>query len=81
MPIASIIAIYFIVWWLCLFVVLPIGVRSQLEDGNVIPGTEPGAPTAARLLPKIGITSILAVVVTLALFWALTNPWLQAYWR
>ena len=38
------IAVYFIIWWLTLFVVLPWGVRSQHESGAISPGTEPGAP-------------------------------------
>ena len=32
--ISSAIAIYFVLWWIVLFVVLPFGVRSQSEDGD-----------------------------------------------
>ncbi|MHA1559462.1 MAG: DUF1467 family protein, partial [Alphaproteobacteria bacterium] len=27
-------AIYFVLWWICLFVVLPFGVRTQDEEHN-----------------------------------------------
>ena len=37
-------AIYFVLWWVVLFVTLPFGVRSQHEDGEGAPGTDPGAP-------------------------------------
>ena len=37
-------AIYFVIWWIVLFAVLPWGVRSQHESGDSAPGTDPGAP-------------------------------------
>jgi len=39
MSVSFAIAIYFIIWWTVLFAVLPIGVRTQAEDGAVVPGT------------------------------------------
>ena len=56
-------AIYFIIWWLTLFVVLPLGVRSQAEDGHVEPGTDPGAPAKPNLGRKLILNTILAGVV------------------
>ena len=37
-------AIYFVIWWIALFLTLPFGVRSQHEDGEGSPGSDPGAP-------------------------------------
>ena len=34
-------AIYFVLWWIVLFLTLPFGVRSQHEDGEGAPGTDP----------------------------------------
>ena len=42
---ATAFAIYFVLWWLVLFLTLPFGVRSQHEDGEGAPGTDPGAPS------------------------------------
>ena len=42
MAISTAIAIYFLIWWIVLFAVLPWGVRAQGEEGA--PGTDPGAP-------------------------------------
>ena len=50
---ATVIAIYFIIWWVVLFAVLPWGVRSQEESGEVAPGTDPGAPAAHRVWSKL----------------------------
>ncbi|HEV7718530.1 MAG TPA: DUF1467 family protein [Arsenicitalea sp.] len=79
MTIISWVACYFVVWWVCLFAVLPIGAHSQSDAGEVIRGTDPGAPVLFRVLPKVVGTSVLAAVVLVLLMWALTNPTLQQY--
>jgi predicted secreted protein len=80
MPWISMVAIYLVVWALCLFVVLPFGVRSQQEAGEVVRGSERGAPAMPMLWWKVLATTILAAVVTAVLFWLLNNPVLQEYW-
>lgn len=80
MQIASIFAIYFIVWWLCLFVVLPFRVRNQVDEGEWVEGTERGAPAIARLWPKLLVTTVLAAIVTALLLWGLSSDWLREYW-
>jgi predicted secreted protein len=57
------IAIYFIIWWTVLFVVLPWGVRSQQESGAVEPGTDPGAPAIPKLRRKLVWTTVTASLV------------------
>ena len=57
------IAIVFVIWWLCLFLVLPFGVRSQHEAGEVAPGTEAGAPHRPHLLRRAAATTLLAAIV------------------
>ncbi|MDC9824616.1 DUF1467 family protein [Devosia sp. ZB163] len=82
MQVGTYIAIYFIVWWLCLFVVLPFKVRNQIDEGKWQEGTERGAPAGVfRFWPKLLITTVLAAVVTALLLWLLSNPALQEYWR
>jgi predicted secreted protein len=36
MNLASAIAIYFIIWWLVLFLVLPFGIRNAHETGEAV---------------------------------------------
>jgi len=57
------IAVFFVIWWLCLFVVLPFGVKSQHETDEVIPGTEAGAPHRPHLLKRALATTILAGIL------------------
>ena len=63
MSLFSAVAIYFVIWWLCLFVVLPFGVRSQHEANAVSPGTEPGAPVAPLLLRRVVATTFLSALI------------------
>ena len=60
MSAATLVAIYFIIWWVVLFAVLPWGVRSQEESGEVTPGTDPGAPAIHRVWRKLVWTTALA---------------------
>ena len=48
MPLLSAFAVYFIVWWTVLFIVLPIGLRTQAEEGEVALGTVASAPSRFR---------------------------------
>jgi len=73
-------AVYFILWWLCLFAVLPFGAHNQSDAGSVTAGTEPGAPLVLRLWPKLLLNSLLAGGMLLLIMWALSNADLQRYW-
>ena len=66
-PVALAAAVFLTIWFVVLFAILPIGVRSQSETGTVSPGTDPGAPVAPRLLMKAGITTLVSMVVFVVL--------------
>jgi predicted secreted protein len=68
MAFASIIAVYFVVWWIVLFAVLPWGVRTQEEEGEVVLGTERSAPAELHLVRKAIATSIVAAIVTFGIW-------------
>jgi predicted secreted protein len=63
MNLVGALALYFVIWWITLFAVLPFGIRSQHETGDVTAGTEPGAPVLPGLLKKAAITSVIAAVI------------------
>jgi len=64
------IAIYFILWWLALFVVLPIGVRvpDEVESGHAT-----SAPARARLWLKAGIATVLAGLLWIVAYLIITS--------
>ena len=63
MSIALGIALYFVIWWMTLFAVLPFGVRTQGESGHVVPGTPEGAPASPRFLRIVLINTAAATIV------------------
>ena len=63
-------AIYFIMWWLVFFAVLPFGIRSQDEHGDIVPGTDPGAPAVHGLKIKAVWTTVVATIVFAVFYWA-----------
>lgn len=56
-------AVFFIIWWTVLFAVLPFGVRSQVEEGAVVQGSERGAPTRPHLAQKALWTTAVSLVI------------------
>ncbi|MCK0195638.1 DUF1467 family protein [Ancylobacter sp. 6x-1] len=71
------VAIYFIIWWTVIFAVLPFGVRSQREEGDVLEGSEPGAPVRPMLLRKAIAITIVSAVIVCALAYAIEGGWLR----
>lgn len=64
------IAIYLIVWWLVFFTMLPIGVRSQAEEGGIEgQGRDPGAPVRPMLWRKVAAATVLGAVIWGAVYW------------
>lgn len=70
------IAIYFLIWWIVLFAVLPFGVKSQHEAGQVEDGTDPGAPLAPQLLKKALITTLVSGILFGIGYYAHARGWL-----
>jgi predicted secreted protein len=70
MPWTTIAAVYFIIWWVTLFAVLPWGIRSQHDDEERAPGTDPGAPVVANLGRKLLWTTLVATVIFALFYWA-----------
>ncbi len=63
MSLLTIAAIYFIIWWTVLFIVLPLGHRSQQDEGEVPVGTVESAPGRFRFWRVVLLTTILAALI------------------
>jgi predicted secreted protein len=63
MSITSAIVLFAVIWFMVLFIVLPIGLRTQGEAGNVAPGTPSSAPSETMLKRKMQITTAVTVVL------------------
>jgi predicted secreted protein len=64
MSVITVLAIYFMVWWVVLFAILPWGTTSAHESGaEVAPGHAGSAPLRPMLRRKLLVTSAIAAVI------------------
>ncbi|MEZ5764824.1 MAG: DUF1467 family protein [Xanthobacteraceae bacterium] len=77
MTISAGLAIYFVLWWVVLFAVLPFGIRSQHEDGEGAAGTDPGAPVVHGMGRKLIWTTLISLAIFGAAFAAYRAGWLE----
>jgi predicted secreted protein len=64
MSLAFALAIYFVIWWIVLFAMLPFGVRTAEEAGEeASPGFAESAPQRPRMLPKVIATTLVSAVI------------------
>lgn len=63
MTITAALVLFAVLWFLTLFVALPIGLRTQGEDGNVVPGTPDSAPSDPMIRKKIKWVTLIATVL------------------
>jgi predicted secreted protein len=59
------IMVYLVIWWIALFMVLPLGVRRVENPGR---GQETGAPERPEMLRKAIITTIVSAVLWIAFY-------------
>lgn len=62
------VVIYFVVWWISLFFVLPFWVKPQIEENNVIPGTATSAPVTPMMLKKFLVTTLLSATIFITFY-------------
>jgi predicted secreted protein len=68
-------AIYFVMWWVVLFAILPWGVRSQHEGAaeDMVPGSDPGAPALPYLARKLLATTAVTAILFGIFYWVYVN--------
>lgn len=67
MALTSMFVVFAVVWFLTLFVVLPLGNRSQGDVGEVEPGTPASAPAEFVMRRKFAITTVAAICIAVPL--------------
>lgn len=69
-------AIYLIFWWLTLFMVLPFGIR-RVDDNDLLPGEDPGAPSKPRLMLKFAVTTGISLVLFAIFYVVYESGWVS----
>lgn len=68
----SFFAEYFICWWITLFIMLPIGLRTQADENDVVMGTVKSAPARFRFW-RLFLMTTAASAVLYAAWYVLTT--------
>ncbi|NDV02193.1 DUF1467 family protein [Pseudoroseicyclus tamaricis] len=75
MSITSVIVLYAITWFMVFFVVLPLNLTTQGEEGQVVPGTHESSPAGPFMRRKLWITTIFGTII-----WALLTGIILSGW-
>lgn len=73
MSITSALVLYAVLWFLTLLIVIPIRLKTQGDVGEIVEGTHAGAPAQHNLKAKALITTGIAAVLWVILFWIITQ--------
>ncbi|AKS46899.1 Predicted secreted protein [Octadecabacter temperatus] len=77
MGITSAIVLFAVVWFMTLFVVLPLRMKTQGEVGDVVPGTHTSAPADAQIGRKARITTYFAIPIWAVLVAIILSGWIS----
>jgi predicted secreted protein len=67
MAITSALVLLAVVWFMVLFIVLPLNLTTQGEAGSVVPGTPKSAPMDPQLRRKVRIVTLASLPIWAAL--------------
>lgn len=73
MTITAALVLFAVTWFMVFFCVLPLRFRSQAQAGVIVPGTPASAPAEAMIKRKAQITTLVAVVIFVALYLLITS--------
>ena len=68
MTITAAIVLFAIIWFMVLFVCLPLKVKTQNESGTIVPGTPGSAPENGDLKGKIRLVTVISCFLWITLF-------------
>lgn len=65
-------AVFFLIWWVTLFAILPFSLRTQDDDQSVTLGTTSSAPRGSHVRRAALRTTIVSLII-FGTLWVLTN--------
>ncbi|MEM6309629.1 MAG: DUF1467 family protein [Pseudomonadota bacterium] len=76
MGITSAFVLFAVIWFMTFFIVLPIRIETQGDRGEIVPGTQAGAPEVHNLKRKAWITTGIAVVLWIVIAGIILSGWI-----
>ncbi len=77
MSITAAIVLYVVIWFVTMFVVLPIGLRTQGDEGKIVRGTHAGAPANFKLGRTLITVTIIGTVVWAIVAGIIVSGWIS----
>lgn len=75
MAVTSAIVLFAIIWFMVLFMVLPLNLTTQSEAKDVVPGTPGSAPMDPQLRRKAVIVTLVSIPLWAAAFSLIVGEW------
>jgi predicted secreted protein len=63
MTVTAALVLFSVIWFLVFFLTLQIGIRSQADEGSVVPGTPRSAPAREIVWKRAKIATVISVFV------------------
>ncbi|MCI2400371.1 DUF1467 family protein [Aliiroseovarius subalbicans] len=76
MTITAAIVLYAVIWFMTMFLTLPVRLRTQGDEGEVMPGTHAGAPANFRLKRTMLIVTAIATVLWIVIAGIILSGWI-----
>ena len=76
MAITSAIVLFAVLWFMVLFVVLPLRLKTQGDAGEIVPGTHAASPVDAQIGRRFAVTTAVTVVLWIVCFAVITSGWI-----
>ncbi|MEL6169132.1 MAG: DUF1467 family protein [Pseudomonadota bacterium] len=77
MGVVSGLVLYAVIWFMTLFVLLPVKLETQGDRGEIVPGTHAGAPANLNLKRKLFWVSIIAAAVWVVIAGVIVSGWVN----
>lgn len=61
MGITSAIVLFAVIWFMAFLVILPLGLQTQAEAGEIVPGTHGSSPANLQMRSKVRLTTFWAI--------------------
>ena len=76
MGITSALVLFAVIWFLTFLVVIPIRIETQGDRGEIVPGTQAGAPEVHNLKKKAWITTGISVMLWVIIAGIILSGWI-----
>ncbi|RVT85858.1 DUF1467 family protein [Rhodobacteraceae bacterium CCMM004] len=78
MGITSALVLFAVIWFMVLFVALPVRLETQGDRGEVVPGTHAGAPANLRMKRKLAWVTAISAVLWVVIAAVILSGWITA---